>query len=318
MIVTVNHEGNQREEKPMIRGIWSAVVAAFVVSTAVAVTPDALPAQEDGKVRIAVVDFGNNSTWNHWGPRLGEAAANELATQLVQSGDFSVIERSRLEAIMAEQRLGQSGAVDASTAAEVGKLLGVQAIVTGAVTSFSIDQTGGGIGPFQASFGEAESQLDVRLVNTTTGEIMMAVESSGKEGFGGARFEDVNFQRSYDAGIAQKALRPAVQEAVTRISEMKSQLAAIEPEAPPGEVVGTGDNGVYIDRGENFDVETGQRFDVYRVVDEIRSSDGELLDTVTEKVGVIEVTRVLSQSSVCRVVSGDAGEGDEIRPQGGG
>lgn len=293
------------------------VPVVAVLALALVAVPTSVQAQEQEKVRIAVVDMANNSTWSYWGPRLGQAAANELATQLVQSGKFSVIERSRLEAIMAEQRLGQSGAVDASTAAEIGQLLGVQAIVTGAITSFSIDETGGGIGPFQASFGEAESQLDVRLVNTTTGEIMMAAEASGKEKFGGARFEDVNFQRSYDAGIAQKALRPAVKEAVEKIVAMESQLAAIKPKAPPGEIVGSSDGGVYINRGENFDVRAGQRFDVYRVVDEIRNSDGEILDRITEQVGVVEVTRVLSQSSVCEVVSGDAQEGDEVRPQGG-
>jgi hypothetical protein len=77
--------------------------------------------------------------------------------------------------------------------------------------------------------------------------------------------------------------------------------------------VGARDGSVYIDRGENFGVEVGQRFDVYRVVDEIRDSQGNLLDTVTEKVGVLEVTRVLSQSAVCSIVEGDASEGDEVR-----
>lgn len=302
----------------MYRASIAAIASVLMtIMTGLAVTPEAASAQQDGKVRIAVVDFRNNSTWHYWGPRLGRAAANELATQLVQTDKFSVIERSRLDDILAEQQLGQSGAVDASTAAEIGQLLGVQAIVTGAITAFSIDETSGGLGPLQASFGEAESQLDVRLVDTSTGEILTAIEGSGKERFGGGRFEGVNFQRDYDAGIAQKALRPAVEQAVERIAEMEAQIASIEPETPPGQVVGVSEADVYVDRGENFGVEAGQQFDVYRVVDEIRNADGELLDTVTEKVGVIEVTRVLSQSSVCRVVSGDAQEGDEVKPQGG-
>jgi hypothetical protein len=47
-------------------------------------------------------------------------------------------------------------------------------------------------------------------------------------------------------------------------------------------------------------------------VDEIRDSAGNVLDQITEKVGVIEVTRVLSQSSICSVVEGEAREGDKI------
>ncbi len=84
--------------------------------------------------------------------------------------------------------------------------------------------------------------------------------------------------------------------------------------AAPGEVVGSPEAGVvYIDKGAGDGIEIGQRFDVYRVVDEIRDSAGKVLDQITEKVGVIQVTRVLSQSSICSVVEGEAREGDKIR-----
>ena len=45
------------------------------------------------KVRVAVMNFENNSTWSWWGDNLGAAAADELATQLVQTGRYTVIER---------------------------------------------------------------------------------------------------------------------------------------------------------------------------------------------------------------------------------
>ena len=57
----------------------------------------------------------------------------------------------------------------------------------------------------------------------------------------------------------------------------------------------------------------GQRFDVIRVVDEITDANGNVLDRITDTVGVIEVTRVLSQSAICSVVEGDAREGDSIQ-----
>ena len=55
------------------------------------------------------------------------------------------------------------------------------------------------------------------------------------------------------------------------------------------------------------------RFDVYRVVDEIKDADGRVLDQITGKIGVLEVTRVLSQSAICRIVEGAAAEGDTIK-----
>jgi tetratricopeptide (TPR) repeat protein len=47
---------------------------------------------------------------------------------------FTLVDRNALDKIMKEMKLGQSGMVDANTAAEVGKLIGAQGIYTGAVT----------------------------------------------------------------------------------------------------------------------------------------------------------------------------------------
>ena len=63
-------------------------------------------------------------------------------------------------------------------------------------------------------------------------------------------------------------------------------------------------------------VVVGQRYEVHRVVDEIRDSSGTLLDTITDTVGLLEVTRVLGQSSICTVVEGEAAEGDTLVPIG--
>ncbi len=69
----------------------------------------------------------------------------------------------------------------------------------------------------------------------------------------------------------------------------------------------------YINRGDNFGVQAGQRYDVYRVIDEITDTNGNVLDRITEKVGTLEVTRVLSQSAICSLVEGEAAEGDTVQ-----
>ena len=52
-------------------------------------------------------------------------------------------------------------------------------------------------------------------------------------------------------------------------------------------------------------------------VDEIVDANGNVLDRIIEQVGVLEVTRVLSQSAICTLVEGDAAEGDTIEGTGG-
>jgi len=268
---------------------------------------------QEGKPRIAVMSFENNSTFSYWGDNLGAAAADELITQLVRAGTFVVVERSQVNAILEEQHFGLSGAVDASTAAEIGKILGVQAVLMGSITQFSVDRRSAGVGALRVSFTEAESRMDVRLVSTTTAEILAIAEGQGKKRMGGVGWEDFDFEREFDVGLAQEALRPAVETAVEEIVAQADILAALAPVVAPGEVVGSPEEGVvYIDKGTGDGIRVGQRFDVYRIVDEIRDSAGNILDQVTEKVGVIEVTRVLSQSSICSVVEGEAKEGDTI------
>ena len=271
-------------------------------------------AERDAKVRVAVMNFENNSSWYYWGDNLGYAAADELVTQLFKTGEFSLVERSQLQAILAEQDLGQSGRVNAAQAAEIGRILGVQLVLTGSITKFSIDSKGGGFGGFRANYEEAESNLDVRLVSTDTAEILFADEGEGKVRLGGIRVKGVNFRQDFDAGLAQEALRPAVEDVVKKISEQAESFASIQPPVPPAQIVGVNDTTYYIDKGDNYGVVVGQRYAVRRVVDEIRDANGNLLDAITETVGTLEVTQVLGQSSVSSVVDGEAAKGDMLEP----
>ena len=52
---------------------------------------------------------------------------------------------------------------------------------------------------------------------------------------------------------------------------------------------------------------------MHHVVDEIKDADGKLLDKVIEQTGVLEVTQVLANSSVCKLVSGKAAVNDAVK-----
>ncbi len=82
----------------------------------------------DGDV-IAVLDFKSLLA----DEELGVAVAEILRTELASLGDYTVIERGMLEQILEEQALQSSGAIDSETAAEIGKLLGANLVVTGSI-----------------------------------------------------------------------------------------------------------------------------------------------------------------------------------------
>ena len=159
----------------------------------------ALPAVAQGRVRVAVLNFDNNSTWAWWGDNLGQAAADELTTQLVNSGRFTVIERAQLAAIMAEQNLGASGRVTGDTAAKIGKLLGAQLILTGSITQFSIERRSAGFRGIGGSIANAESKIDVAS-STQTGEVMAVAEGQGNKRMAGGYFKGASAERTFDQG----------------------------------------------------------------------------------------------------------------------
>ena len=67
-------------------------------------------------------------------PHSGKTVANLLITRLVQKNLVTVIERAAIDKLMAEQTLGNSDRTDPLTAAKLGRILGVDAIVLGAIT----------------------------------------------------------------------------------------------------------------------------------------------------------------------------------------
>jgi len=283
----------------------------LMLAAALVGAPSSVLAQ--AKIRIAVSNFENNSAWAWWGDNLGRAAADELATQLVQTGKFTVIERAQLDAILQEQNLSVSGAVTSATAAKVGKLLGVQLLLTGSITAFSIKRTSIGMRGIGGSYSNAESKVDARLVNTDTGEVMIVAVGQGNKRMGGGYFKGVRAEQDFDQGAAQEALRPAVEQVVVKLTEQTASLQSMTPAAPEGQIVSTRAGSYYINRGAGVGVKVGQKFNVHHVVDEIKDADGRLLDKVIEQTGVLEVTQVLANSAVCKLVSGKAAVNDSVK-----
>src|SRR4029077_15665800 len=123
--------------------------------------------------------------------KLGPAARNIIDTAFSEnkllSSKFSVIERDKLNLVLKEQGLAQTGAVDPATAAKVGKLLGVKYIIMGGIDKFNIDNTKGGVGKFGVGGNMTQSKVTInfRLVDTTTAERILSLSADGEVKKGG-------------------------------------------------------------------------------------------------------------------------------------
>jgi curli biogenesis system outer membrane secretion channel CsgG len=119
---------------------------------------------------------------------------------------------------MKKKNLTLSGDVDPATAVRVGKLLGVNYILTGAVTEYGVTdkharsaaETKGRRAGARARRGPFVAAMKASLIDTSTGEIVWADEASQEEssasvsvgGFGGG----VDDQRMFD-----KVMKPTIQ-----------------------------------------------------------------------------------------------------------
>ena len=92
---------------------------------------------EDGgageQIIIAALPFTDASEGGKYAP-LAEAMGDMLVSFLSQSDELVFVERTDLDKVLQEQDLSLGGLVDEKTRAEVGRLLGAQYILTGAVT----------------------------------------------------------------------------------------------------------------------------------------------------------------------------------------
>ncbi|HEU4833204.1 MAG TPA: FlgO family outer membrane protein [Pyrinomonadaceae bacterium] len=108
-------------------------------------------ASSQPKTTIAVVEFADlEGRVNNF----GRFVAEELITRLHESNKFKVIERQLLNKIITEQKLSLTGIVDPASAKKLGRLLGVEAIVSGSVTDLS-----------------KTLRVNARMISTETGEI---------------------------------------------------------------------------------------------------------------------------------------------------
>ena len=174
------------------------------------------------KPRIAVLEFKNkadNQWWYHGG---AEAAQDVFVTELVKSGKFRVVEREQLAQLMREKNLSLSGDVDAKTAVQAGKLLGVQYFLTGSVTEYGTTDAGAsarsvrGLPSFSVKKRTFTAAMNARIIDVETGDIVWADEASAEEksskvrvsGVGGG----VDDQRMFD-----KVMKPVIQQLTSSI-----------------------------------------------------------------------------------------------------
>jgi curli biogenesis system outer membrane secretion channel CsgG len=216
---------------------------------ALAVLAFAAPtAAQGGRPAVALLDFDYASLNSWWGNQdIGKGIADLVVDGLVEDGSYRVIERKRLDAILAEQNFSNSDRADPSAAktAQIGKALGVRYLIVGSITKFGMEQKGTsisgggwgyggfGVGDVGTKKGKATVAVTARMIDTTTGEIMASAKGEGTSSRSGLMLGgavphaggSIAFGSSeYRETVLGEATEAAVKQVITKLIAAKTRL----------------------------------------------------------------------------------------------
>lgn len=299
------------------------------------------------KKRVAVLDFDYGTVQSSasaiFGTNVdvGKGISDLLVQKLVQDGKYSVIERNAIEKVLHEQNFSNSDRADSATAAKIGRILGVDAIILGTITQFGRDDKstgvgGGALGGFGSKFGiggvkknqsKAVVAVSARMVDTTTAEILTAVTGQGESTrsgmslIGGGAGGGSGAGGSYDmtsANFGATILGQAVHQAVDSVGDQLEQHIASLPTRKiviDGLVADVSGDTLVLNVGSKAGVKVGDTLDISRAARTIKDpATGKILKTIKNKVGTATVTEVDDVSSTATYTgTGRAKVGDAVK-----
>jgi curli biogenesis system outer membrane secretion channel CsgG len=300
----------------------------FLAATALLLAA-AGPAAAQAKPRVAVIEFKNKvSGWGWYWYQAGTQAQDMFVTELVKRGSYRVIERERLNAIMQEKGLSLSGDIDPKTAVKVGKLLGVEYLIAGALTELGETKRGasvpgGLLGRFQPSVHVGSTKMDcaidARAFSTSTGEIVWA-DSASEESSDAQVYVAGAGGGAEDRRKLDKLIRPVVAKLAASLSKKTLGTSGVggasDASCIAGKIARVDGGTIYLNVGSEAGVKEGDEFNVVRMGNPIKDPDtGEVLGQNETNVGRVRIDKVMGPrlSTAHRVSGGEFKAGDAIK-----
>jgi curli biogenesis system outer membrane secretion channel CsgG len=246
---------------------------------------------------------------------VGKGISLLLEQKLVQDGKYRVIDRNAMDKILKEQNFSNSDRVDPNSAAKIGRILGVSAIITGSITQFGRDDKhigagggGYGLGKFGlGGVGKSDSKAVVnvtaKLIDINTAEILAVATGTGQSkrsgfttgggggGWSGGGGGQVDMGSSnFSNTILGEAVNASVADLGQQLDDKADSLPTVKVMVS-GLVADATGNTLIMNVGTKAGVKVGDSLDVMRPGKQIRDpATGKVLKTIQTKLGVVTIT----------------------------
>jgi len=166
------------------------------------------------QIRVAIIDFKN--TTKYGARRLSDSAVQILVSELSRSGNFIIIEREKLDAVLKELEFQLSDLSQEGNAAEVGKILNCEYLISGGISNFGVKTEGRDLLIAKQKIQTVKVEVDLKLIDVETAQIVYSAFGKGETekvigsalGIGGSG--------GYDETLAGECLRAAISQAVEK------------------------------------------------------------------------------------------------------
>ena len=249
---------------------------------------------EAAKKVVAIMPI--ESPYDETARKVAEIMENQLTRVLLDSNNYTVVERNQLSTAMKEIGFQMSGAVDPNQTIQVGKMLGVQYSVISKVSVAELADNkdkiilgtllGLGLG------GEAKTPnmqkyvakiaVDVKFINNETGEIVLVTQIKGENG------------GDSEESVLNEACKIAADDFLNQIQK-KNPFTASVLDAYSDEI--------YIDAGSNSGLHENDILEVFKEDAPIKNMEGKIIAVRSTTIGKIQVKAVYPEYSICKVIS---------------
>jgi curli biogenesis system outer membrane secretion channel CsgG len=255
--------------------------------------------------------FGTNQN-------IGKGIRAMLTNRLGEQQKVVIVERAKINSLMAEQDRNASNRVKQGSGAKIGRISGADALLAGDITIFGRDDKhkhvsggglfGAGVGAIAASHSSDKAVVAIayRVVDAETSEVVATGEARGEsvrkssalgalggafgKGLAGAEFDMTS------SNFAQTIIGEATQDCVNKLADiLDTQVAGMKKEARAVEatIADVSGSSIVITAGTNDGVNAGDVFEVLRSVREVKDpTTHEVLDRITEKTGELTIVSV--------------------------
>jgi hypothetical protein len=251
------------------------------------------------KRKVAIARFSNETRAGNrfllagTEDRIGKQASDILAARLTATGQFILLERADLGAVIAEQQLNQL---------QVSQV-GADYLIIGSVSEYGrADKSETGVFS-RNKIQTAQAKVNIRLVNVRTGQIIYSEEGSGDAVSEANSVFGVGANAGYDASLDDKALSAAISKLTSNLLENLMDL--------PWQAYLIGQQGVYylMTGGANQGIQIGDVFNVVARGQSVKNPQtGLMIELPGKNIATLKVLSFAgegdNQVSVCALNSG--------------